>query len=263
MARLGSSDVGALLTCLRAIYSVRGLTGFGEAVLPEIAKLIPADFIGYRAIEPLEAISKGKYWPVDAPPCPDERIWKRHAHEHPLFKPYFRATECQALKISDFLSQRQFHQFGLYCEIYRPVGVEDVLAIRLPVPVPGGIGIAFHRDRPTFSDRDRFIVDLLGPHLTQAYFNAQAFDELRKHFPPVESLEPYGLTPREIEVLAWVHEGKTNAEISVILGTRPRTVAKHLERIFQKLGVETRTAAAKLAPPPATEAGHPRSGRTD
>ena len=48
-------------------------------------------------------------------------------------------------------------------------------------------------------------------------------------------------------MLAWVVEGKTNPEIGSILGTKPRTVAKHLERIFEKLGVETRTAAASAA----------------
>ncbi len=52
------------------------------------------------------------------------------------------------------------------------------------------------------------------------------------------------LTPRELEVLTWVAQGKTNAEIAIILNTRSRTVGKHLERIFVKLGVETRTAAA-------------------
>jgi DNA-binding CsgD family transcriptional regulator len=60
-------------------------------------------------------------------------------------------------------------------------------------------------------------------------------------------LEPHGLTRRESEVLAWVAEGKTNVEIGQILGMRRRTVSKHLERVFQKLGVETRTAAAVLA----------------
>jgi DNA-binding CsgD family transcriptional regulator len=61
------------------------------------------------------------------------------------------------------------------------------------------------------------------------------------------ALEVLGLSPREAEVLAWVVEGKTNGEIGIILEMRPRTVAKHLERIFRKLGVETRTAAAASA----------------
>ena len=55
------------------------------------------------------------------------------------------------------------------------------------------------------------------------------------------------LTAREAEVLYWVVKGKTNRDIGDILGTSPRTVTKHLEHVFEKLGVETRTAAASLA----------------
>ena len=56
-------------------------------------------------------------------------------------------------------------------------------------------------------------------------------------------LETLGLTRHESEVLRWVAEGKSNPEIGIILGLSPRTVSKHLENIFQKLGVESRTAA--------------------
>lgn len=56
-------------------------------------------------------------------------------------------------------------------------------------------------------------------------------------------LETLGLTQRESEVLRWVAEGKSNPEIGIILDLSPRTVSKHLENIFQKLGVESRTAA--------------------
>jgi len=55
------------------------------------------------------------------------------------------------------------------------------------------------------------------------------------------------LTPREGEVLCWLVAGKTNAQIAAVLGAAPRTVHKHLERIYGKLGVETRTAAAMRA----------------
>lgn len=64
----------------------------------------------------------------------------------------------------------------------------------------------------------------------------------------IESLAlAYKLTAREAEVLHWVAQGKTNRDIGDILGTSPRTVTKHLEHVFEKLGVETRTAAANLA----------------
>ena len=55
------------------------------------------------------------------------------------------------------------------------------------------------------------------------------------------------LTLRESEVLYWVAKGKTNRDIGDILGSSPATVKKHLERIYEKLGVETRTAAAAMA----------------
>ncbi|MGC4078111.1 MAG: response regulator [Rubrivivax sp.] len=55
------------------------------------------------------------------------------------------------------------------------------------------------------------------------------------------------LTAREAEVLYWVVQGKTNRDIGDILGTSHRTVTKHLEHVFEKLAVETRTAAAALA----------------
>ena len=55
------------------------------------------------------------------------------------------------------------------------------------------------------------------------------------------------LTPRETEVLSWVAKGKTNRDIGEILGMSHRTVNKHLEHIFEKLGVETRSAATAIA----------------
>jgi DNA-binding CsgD family transcriptional regulator len=56
-----------------------------------------------------------------------------------------------------------------------------------------------------------------------------------------------GLTERESEVLYWIANGKTNREVAEILGMSPRTVNKHLEQVFPKLGVENRTAAAGIA----------------
>ena len=57
----------------------------------------------------------------------------------------------------------------------------------------------------------------------------------------------FRLTQREAEVLYWVVQGKTSNDIGEILGNSTRTVNKHLEHVFEKLGVETRTAAANLA----------------
>jgi DNA-binding response OmpR family regulator/DNA-binding CsgD family transcriptional regulator len=65
----------------------------------------------------------------------------------------------------------------------------------------------------------------------------QDAERLRRHF---------ALTSREAEVLLWIARGKSNKDISTVLGISPRTVNKHLEQIFEKLGVENRASAAAL-----------------
>ena len=59
--------------------------------------------------------------------------------------------------------------------------------------------------------------------------------------------DSHGLSPREREVLHWVREGKENSEIAVILGMSKHTVKDHLKHIYRKLGVDNRTAAARIA----------------
>lgn len=61
---------------------------------------------------------------------------------------------------------------------------------------------------------------------------------------PSRSSEVAGLSARQQEVARWIREGKTNQQIAIIMGISPRTVQKHVEHIFQKLGVETRVAVA-------------------
>lgn len=66
-------------------------------------------------------------------------------------------------------------------------------------------------------------------------------------FSSAQPLEKLGLTPREAEVLLWVAQGKSNADTAAILGTSESTVRKHLEHIYPKLGIESRSAATVLA----------------
>ena len=66
--------------------------------------------------------------------------------------------------------------------------------------------------------------------------------------PPGQILsQELSLSAREGEVLAWLANGKSNKDIATILNLSPRTVTKHIEQIFAKLGVENRTAAAAMA----------------
>jgi len=71
--------------------------------------------------------------------------------------------------------------------------------------------------------------------------------EFKADFSSVEPLLKLGLTPRAAETLLWVAQGKTNSDIATILGITESTVKKHVQEIFDNLGVETRSAAAVRA----------------
>jgi DNA-binding NarL/FixJ family response regulator len=71
--------------------------------------------------------------------------------------------------------------------------------------------------------------------------------EFKPDFSSPEPLQKLGLTPRESEVLLWVAQGKSNVDIASILGASENTVKKHLQNLFEKLGVDSRNAATLLA----------------
>jgi DNA-binding NarL/FixJ family response regulator len=71
--------------------------------------------------------------------------------------------------------------------------------------------------------------------------------EFKPDFSSPTPLHALGLTPRESEVLLWVAQGKSNLEIATILGASENTVKKHLQNLFEKLGVDSRNAATLLA----------------
>ena len=71
--------------------------------------------------------------------------------------------------------------------------------------------------------------------------------EFAPDFSSPAPLEALGITPREAEILLWVAQGKSNPEIAIITGAAENTVKKHLQHIFEKLGVDTRNAATVLA----------------
>jgi len=76
---------------------------------------------------------------------------------------------------------------------------------------------------------------------------AHARREFKPDFSSTEPLQKFGLTARAAETLLWLAQGKTNPDIATILGITESTVKKHVQEIFEKLGVETRGAATVRA----------------
>jgi DNA-binding CsgD family transcriptional regulator len=152
-------------------------------------------------------------------------------------------------KVSDFYSARQWHSTAMYSEMFRPFGLEYELLLCLPAGPLRTIRLLLGRGPgPDFSERDRALLALLRPHLHQAYLDAE-----RRRRPTPQ------LTPRHWELLRLVAAGHTNAQIARRLDVTEKTVGKHLENIYTRLQVSSRTAAVTRAfPHGATEtaAGH-------
>ena len=149
------------------------------------------------------------------------------------------------VKASDFYSMRQWHSTGMYIDCIRPQGIEHHLMVALPeLPEPAAdagryLRLALHRGPgPDFSERDRALLVLLRPHLHQAYLDAE-----RRRDPAPR------LTPRQNELLRLLAAGHTNSQIARRLGISEGTVRTHLENIYGKLGVSSRTAAVTRAFP--------------
>jgi DNA-binding CsgD family transcriptional regulator len=149
------------------------------------------------------------------------------------------------VKTSDFYSMRQWHSTGMYVDCIRPQGIEHHLMVALPefpeqaTQAGRYLRLVLHRGPgPEFSERDRALLVLLRPHLYQACLDA----ERRRHPAP-------RLTPRQNELLRLLAAGHTNSQIARRLGISEGTVRTHLENIYGKLGVSSRTAAVTRAFP--------------
>jgi DNA-binding NarL/FixJ family response regulator len=91
------------------------------------------------------------------------------------------------------------------------------------------------------------LVNAIETRLQRAAKQEQARREFKPDFSSAEPLVRLGLTPRAAEALLWLAQGKTNSDIATILGITESTVKKHVQEIFEKLGVETRGAATVRA----------------
>jgi len=167
MSQVSAADLHHALDFVAEAHSFESKDEFRHGILPGLQRLLPSDLVGYNEVDPGgEAFVLTYPWQV-----PDEVNFElpRLAHEHPLITIQMNG-DFGAYKISDFLSAREFRALELYATLYSQIGAEDQIACGLQGPVV--IGIAMNRDRRSFSERDREMLDLLRPHLGQAFQRA-------------------------------------------------------------------------------------------
>jgi DNA-binding CsgD family transcriptional regulator len=212
--------------------------GFAAIVLPGLAGLVGCDVLTYNEIGPAPGQTSYADYPSGALDRATQAVFAAHVHEHPLVNHYRAAGSGEPVMISDFLSPERFHRLGLYAEFFRGIAVEHQIAISLPGPDEQVIGVALSRGGCDFSAQDRALLSILRGPLIAALLRARSRQQAGQALGAAA-----GLTDREAAILQLVAAGRTNRAIAHQLGLSPRTVAKHLEHVYRKLGVTSRAAA--------------------
>lgn len=255
MNHLTRNDYAAALRLLARLEEQSGdlecfarasVLALNEFVASELATLSVCDLVtGHRQVIGLPGVRLG---------ADDIACFDRHFFSHPLVLHHGLERGASTQRISDLLSRRDFQRTGLYADYYRRIGLEFVIAVPIFMDGHTLVSIVLNRRGLDFSERDRERLDLLRPHLAFLYRQACVATGASLNASKAVALAPVQadplpaeLTLREGEVMHWLSCGKTDAEIAALLSISPRTVQKHLEHIYVKLGVETRTAAVMRA----------------
>jgi DNA-binding CsgD family transcriptional regulator len=359
MQHLISQDTQNLLQAVQELHTLNDLSTFGVKALTIINRLVPSELplfhltnLGSRQSEDI-----GGFIDPDLK-AKTTAIAQDHWLEHPIVQNMPLTLE-GAYKMSDFVTTEELHRLeGLYQQLMRDADLEDSMMVFLPPSQPQNwqeviqsdataVAIALNRNQRNFTERDRLLLNLLRPHLIQAYWNvqhnnqlqqqivqlkqsidhlgiiildvsgkvqastSQAAQYLTQYFPPaplfgrlpehlqswvnyqiacftqgtnqtapplplrversgkqlvlrltrdvvndrymlileehalalLTSLELLGLSNRESEILLLVIQGKDNKAIAQHLSVNISTIRKHLENIYQKLDVQSRTEA--------------------
>jgi DNA-binding NarL/FixJ family response regulator len=362
MEHLTFNDTQSLLQGIQTLYTYCNLGTFAVDALTILDQLVSSDILTFHATK----VRTRQISHTFLPDCPGftpeiDRVIHRHFDEHPLLQ-HMPQTLHGAYQTSDFVSQKELHYCeGFYQQFLRPLDLEEQMTVFLPNPNLGSwreltqtdttlVGFSLHRTR-RFTERDRLILNLLIPHLSQAHANAQLYQHLQQdlsqlhqtlnhlslvilnsegqvqritpqavawleaYFPKptstfqlpdhlwawvkhqiscatlesdfskaqlplrieqagkqlvirlvveqrserylllleeqtrslLKSLALLRLSQRETEVLFWVMQGKENKTIATQMSVGQSTVRKHLESIYRKLGVQSRTEAVANA----------------
>ena len=252
MLNMGQADLRA---CLNAVHAIGEASTSGEAFaragVSSLKRLVSGELTTLSICD----LDTGHRSVVSDVPCAISKCeiaaFDRHFHEHPLVRAHGRNPGAETRRISDLVPPAEFKRSVLFDEYYRPIGIDHAMAVPIHVDQSLLVSFVFNRSRRDFDDRERARLEAIRPHLGDFYRLGRSMDEARatQWAPPSGPAIPAGLhlTPREREVLHWLAGGKTDRDIGDILGISPRTVHKHLQRIYEKLGVETRTAAVVRA----------------
>jgi DNA-binding CsgD family transcriptional regulator len=245
-----------LLELIGDTQSLVEIDEFRHELVHALRRAVPADWVSVDDVGPAgDTITVIIDPPIDPTQHP---TFARYAHQNPLVEHYNETHDGRALRISDVVTQDEFHAREIYTVFYEPLGVEYQLAFTLPHTKDRILGVVLSRARDSsdFTEPERDLIEQARPFLIQAYRNAIRYSEVVdsqrpaevvSQTPQLDSLVALGLTNRQADVLRLLATGASERDIADRLGISHRTVQKHLERCYRCLGVTNRSRAAAIA----------------
>lgn len=252
MMRLPRTDLEGLLSFLVDVSDLESNEPFPVEFVARLQDLVPCDAVTYQEIDLCakrvdstvgigpdgEADDEALYWKVGPCPISDYRV---------------RTGDLSAVRMSDVIDRRRYQELPIFREYFQPAGLDHMVDVGLPAPAGRHRSFILFRRTAAgdFSGRDRAVLEMLRPHFSGIEARAALRRRLSKALSTQErdgksSACAQELTPREREIVVLVAEGKTNAQIAAQLWIAPSTVKKHLEHVYEKVGVGRRTVAATL-----------------
>jgi DNA-binding CsgD family transcriptional regulator len=259
-----SVDLRAVLAFVEQLLEVRSFATVETVLLPGLAGLLSSDMAAYHHVDlrwdALEEIDV--FWPYEhfLPLAP---AYNSVMRDHPFVRGFAQLPR-DPMRITDFLSEREWLHSSVYAESHGPLGARQQLSYVLASRGSRLRAVTVARARSAYTDRERDLLPLVGAHLkaalTRAYAGPGGGRALRLvptvepvvlgrhdrvlHAVPAPSGSP--LTDREHEVMELVAVGLTNTQVARRLQVADGTVAKHLEHVYGKLGVDNRIAALRV-----------------
>jgi DNA-binding CsgD family transcriptional regulator len=223
-----------------------------DGLLAALRTAVPSDYVSLNQVGP----DPNQNWSICEPPMPIEslELFYRLAHQNPLAERHLRTRDGRPYRISDVVTPEQFHRTDLYREFYAPIGVEYQISFALPSAGAEILAIALSRRETDFTDEERELLAVARPHLIQIYRNALHHSDVMSRqalrsapVPDQKTLQDLGLTPAQANVLRLIAAGQSTSDIGVELRISERTVQKHLQGIYHRLGVSDRSGAIHRA----------------
>jgi RNA polymerase sigma factor (sigma-70 family) len=236
------SSYRALLRLMTALHDCRTLTELEHTLTRRMHEVIWADLVTLNKIDLTGNMggSIGLFEPEFVSPRVIEPAFDRYVSQHPLVQDMQRTGHGRPRRMSDFIDMDAFQQLELYEHVFKPLRSLHQIGLSVTA-VPGMIvGIGINRTYEDFTDAELALATLLHEQIPAALHHVQ----LREIHERERQLDSIGaLTEREREVLVYLRGGMSNQQIAEALQVTRRTVEKHLERLYSKLGVCSRTGA--------------------